>query len=77
MISLNSHHVNILRICLLMTDVTVSTPVVTMSAQDPDQGATLVYFMEDPRLAFDQQDQPVDPATVPHFNVIPQLFNFG
>ena len=52
-----------------LIDVTIGTEVVTMSATDPDQGASLVYFMESPRLAFDPQEEPVDPSTIPNFDV--------
>ena len=55
----------ILHVCALVhvSDATVGQVVKRMEATDPDLGASLVYYLEEPKQAWDTHGQEVAPST--------------
>ena len=47
----------------LVSDATVGHIVKRMEATDPDLGASLVYYLEEPKQAWDTRGQEVAPST--------------
>ena len=47
---------------MLPPDATIGQVVIEMQARDPDSDASLIYYMEEPKQAFNPQGNVVDPA---------------